>query len=97
MRLQNLVIPNTATLSNEIDVTGIDDLTIYGPAALTAAVSVEVSPDKGVTWIDTTLDVIIIAGTRVSPVHGDRLRLSSAGAEGAIRTFAVHGSTLAIV
>ena len=97
MRLANLTILNTETISNVIDVTGIEDLTIYGPTALTAAVSVEVSPDKGVTWIDTTLDVIINAGTRVHPVHGDKLRVVSAGAEGADRVFAVHGSTLAVV
>ena len=95
MRLVNLVIANTGTISNSIEVIGIDQITIYGPAALTGVVSIEVDPGDG-NFIDTTLDIIADGLTRLVPVHGNFVRLVSTLAEGAERTFPVHGSTLVI-
>lgn len=97
MRLQDLVIPIGTQISNEIDVLHIDDLTVFGPAVLTGTIDIEISPDKGVTWFDTTLNIAINASTRLHPVHGGKVRLNSDMNEVAARTFKVHGSSLVTV
>jgi hypothetical protein len=96
MRLPSLIIPNGDTDGTPIDVTGIDELTIYGPAALTGVISIEVSPDKGTTWYPRAGAPAISIGVIVNTVHADQMRLVSTLAEGAERTFIAYGSTLNI-
>ena len=97
MRLPNLVIANGATNGTPIDVAAIDELTIYGPAVLTGVISIEVSPDKGTTWYPRTGVPAINVGVTVTTIHAHRMRLVSTLAEGAERTFPVHGSSLVTV
>lgn len=69
-------------------------IVIYGPAALTAAVTVQVLPFGDATWRTLQsggVDVAVGAGKAVviSPPAFADLRLHSAGAEGADRDFFV--------
>lgn len=91
MRLQDLVIPLGAQLSNEIDVSIIADLTTYGPGALTGTVAIELSPDGGTTWYDSGSTVAVDARTSIDPVHAELMRLSSDMAEAAERVVPVWG------
>ncbi len=93
MRLANLTIPLGTQLSNEQDVTGISSMSFYGPAALTAVVTVEASPDDGVTWFPTATVITVDVITFLSPVEATRIRLNSAGNEAADRVIAVHASS----
>ncbi len=97
MRLPNLIIPNGATNGTEIDVADIDHLTIYGPAALTGAISIEVNPDGGSVWFPRVGVPAINILIDVPVINADQMRLVSAAVEGAERTFIVRGSTLAVV
>ncbi len=97
MRLQDLVIESGETNGVEIDVAEIDELTIYGPAALTGVISIEVSPDKGTTWYPRVGVPAVDIGVTVSTIHAHRMRLVSTLAEAADRAFIVHGSSLVTV
>ena len=92
MRLPNLVIPNTGTVSAGVDILHIEDLTIYGPATLTGVIDIEVSPDDGVTWFTLALAVAAAGRTPVLAPQASQIRLTSTIAEGAERLFPVHGS-----
>jgi hypothetical protein len=94
MRLANLTIPLGTSVSNEVDTIGITHITIYGPAVLTGVVTLELSPDKGVTWYDSGTTIAVDARENQSFLHADRVRLTSAGVEAADRVFNMHGSTL---
>ncbi len=95
-RIRDMVIANGQSNSNAL--TGIASATgfiIAAPAALTAACTVQVSLDDGVTW--NTLqsngsDVVVGAGKTIVITHGgwDQMRIHSAGAEGAQRNFQVN-------
>lgn len=72
-------------------------LTIYAPAALTAAVTVQVLPRGDSTWRtlqQNGADVAVAVGKAVQINSGgwDDLRLHSAGAEGAARDFLIDAS-----
>ena len=97
MNLPPLVIANGATLGTPIDVLHINQLTIFGPAALTGVISIEVSPDKGTTWFPRAGVPAIDIAVDVNPVNAHQMRLVSGSAEGAERTFLVHGSSLVTV
>ena len=107
MRLVDLVIPNAGTLSNSVPLTftrpnwagptddeviGLDEASIYAPGTLTGVISIEVSADDEVTWHDTGVDIAVDAIVLLSQVNGTHIRLSSTLAEGAPRTFFLHGA-----
>ncbi|KKN88079.1 hypothetical protein LCGC14_0251510 [marine sediment metagenome] len=94
MRLPDLKILNGQTNGVSIDVAEIDELTIYGPAALTGVISTEVSPDGGTTWYPYAGAPAINVRVTYSTIHAHKMRLVSTLAEGAERVFPVHGSSL---
>lgn len=94
------VIANGASDSSTLDFNGwrslAQSLKISGPGTLTGAVKLQVSHDAGVSWKDVEsngADVTIPADGNItvrSVVKG-LYRVTSAGAEGAERTFIVQG------
>lgn len=107
MRLDDLVIPNSGTLSNAVPLTftipnwagafteeiiGLDEMAIYAPGTLTGVISIEVSADEAATWHDTTVDIAIDAIALFAQVNATHVRLNSSLAEGAARTFFLHGA-----
>jgi hypothetical protein len=97
VRLANMTIPLGTQVSNEIDVTGIDHLSIYGPGVLTGTIAAEISPDKGTTWYPSGAVPAVNVRVNLDEVHGDRMRLTSDMVEVADRIFSVQGSTLNVV
>ena len=94
--LESLVIPNSGTASNSIDMrkTFYRGLTIFGPATPTNTITVEVSHNdtNWCTLQSAGSDVDIGAAEAVTIDFSGYpyLRLASAGAEGAERTFPVY-------
>lgn len=97
MRLATMTIDSGQTISNVIDVAEIDQLSVFGPSALTGVIDLQISPDKGSTWYPTgevpAIDILV----SLDPVNGNRLRLESTLAEAADREFPVHGGSLITV
>ena len=99
MILPDLVIANGGTTSSAISAERLrylDSINIWGPAALTGTVTVEVSYD-GTNYgtLQSAGSDVAVAATKVVTVltggfYG--LRVKSDGAEGAARTFQVRGT-----
>ena len=86
-----LTIANGQTASGSIDVSGAKSMTIYTPSALTNAVIVQASPDNS-NWYnhqDSGSDITLTLNDSITitVVSVPYIRLLSAGAEGATRTF----------
>lgn len=86
-----MTIANGATASNAIECGSAYSMTIYGPAALTGNVNVQVSRD-GVTFVDLVVQgskvfVPAIVATPLVGIGSKFMRLFSDAAEGAARVF----------
>lgn len=91
MRLDDLVIPNTGTLSNIVSLEERDKLTLYGAAAYTGVITLEASFD-GTTFVTTGLTLAAAVLLRVDSLQGSHVRLNSSLAEGAARTTQIHAT-----
>ena len=98
-RLTDLVIASSGTTSNALDNSEIrfmDEFVIFGPAALTGTVTVQISYDgtNYVTLQSAGSDVTIAAtkGTVIKAGGFVKLRVISGSAEGATRTFPIIGA-----
>ena len=95
IKLVDLVIPNSAAVSNVIDSERYrfaDRFLIGSPSALTNTITIEVSIDKGTTYHtlqSAGSDITLGAGDITVVLAGgwDKMRLASSGNEGAERTF----------
>lgn len=92
MRLPDLIIPNGDTESQWEDILPISIVTLYGPAALTGAIDIEVSPDGGATAYSLATAVGAGARVQVSRPQASVIRVVSTMAEAAQRNFPMYGS-----
>ena len=97
MRLDNAVIDLGETQSSKVSTEVYDSFTLYAPAVFTGAVSVEASPDDGISWNSVLIagtPIILGAGEAVTLIkfHGTHFRVVSDMAEVAERIIQVHGS-----
>lgn len=97
MLLGNSVIPSAGTVGTAVSLESVDAITVIPPAAFTGVITLEISGDDTQNWDDVTSGgdvVLIVAGQSLTltKIHGTHVRVTSAGAEGAERTVAIHGS-----
>jgi hypothetical protein len=104
MNLGTVVIPGGTSVSSSMDFTrwrgGVSSIIIYGPGTLTGTARVQVSTDKGTTWMDkqsSGRDITIPADGSVTIRSVDRcyLRIASSANEGADRIFKIQGEEAA--
>lgn len=96
MRLDDLVIPNGAAVSNAVSLETYDSITALGPAALTNVVVLQIS-HNGTDWVGVTsagaaVPVVALESVTLTAIHGAQIRALSAGNEGAERTIPVYAS-----
>lgn len=92
MRLPNMTIPSGQQNSNAVELVGVNEVTVYGPAALTGTVAVQVSPDGGTTWLLPAVAVAVDAVVEIPQINASHIRVTSDMAEAADRVFPLHGA-----